>query len=68
VKLTAHLQLVPRSRKRGSIHPFSPASLWRSAHLRTGTNLLLPINNFVDRRRVSGRDPCDLNNTQRRDG
>jgi hypothetical protein len=31
VKLTTHLQLVPRSRKCGSIHPFSHTPSWRSA-------------------------------------
>jgi hypothetical protein len=31
VKLTTHLQLVLRSRKRGSIHPLSHTSSWRSA-------------------------------------
>jgi hypothetical protein len=31
VKLTTHLQLVPRSRKRGSIHPLPHTSSWRSA-------------------------------------
>jgi hypothetical protein len=33
VKLTAHLQLVPRSRKRGSIHPLPHTPSWRSAYL-----------------------------------
>jgi hypothetical protein len=33
VKLTTHLQLVPRSRKRGSIHPPPHASSWHSAQL-----------------------------------
>jgi hypothetical protein len=31
VKLTIHLQLVPRSRKRGSIHPLAHTSSWSSA-------------------------------------
>jgi hypothetical protein len=31
VNLTTHLQLVPRSRKRGSIHPLPHTSSWRSA-------------------------------------
>jgi hypothetical protein len=31
VKLTTHLKLVPRSRKRGSIHPLPRTSSWRSA-------------------------------------
>jgi hypothetical protein len=31
VKLTTHLQLVPRSRKCGSIHPFPHTPSWRSA-------------------------------------
>jgi hypothetical protein len=31
VKLTPHLQLVPRSRKCGSIHPLPHTSSWRSA-------------------------------------
>jgi hypothetical protein len=30
-ELTAHLQLVPRSRKRGSIHPLPHTSSWRGA-------------------------------------
>jgi hypothetical protein len=30
VKLTTHLQLVPRSRKRGSIHPLPNTPSWRS--------------------------------------
>jgi hypothetical protein len=33
VKLTTHLQLVPRSRKCGSIHPLPYTSSWRSAQL-----------------------------------
>jgi hypothetical protein len=33
VKLTTHLQLVPRSRKCGSIHPFPHTPSWRSAYL-----------------------------------
>jgi hypothetical protein len=31
MKLTTHLQLVLRSRKRGSIHPLPHTSSWRSA-------------------------------------
>jgi hypothetical protein len=31
VKLTTHLQLVPRSRKCGSIHPLPHLSSWRNA-------------------------------------
>jgi hypothetical protein len=31
VKLTTHLQLVPRSRKYGSIHPLPYTSSWRNA-------------------------------------
>jgi hypothetical protein len=31
VKLTTHLQLVPRSRKCGSIHPLPYTSAWRNA-------------------------------------
>jgi hypothetical protein len=31
VKLTTHLQLVPRSRKRGSIYPLPHTPSWRSA-------------------------------------
>jgi hypothetical protein len=31
VKLATHVQLVPRSRKRGSIHPLSHTPSWRSA-------------------------------------
>jgi hypothetical protein len=31
VKLTTHLKLVPRSRKRGSIHPLPHTPSWRSA-------------------------------------
>jgi hypothetical protein len=31
VKMTTHLQLVPRSRKRGSIQPLLHTSSWRSA-------------------------------------
>jgi hypothetical protein len=31
VKLTTHLQLLPRSRKRGSIQPLPHTSSWRSA-------------------------------------
>jgi hypothetical protein len=31
VKMTSHLQLVPRSRKYGSIHPLPPTPLWRGA-------------------------------------
>jgi hypothetical protein len=30
IKLTTHLQLVPRPRKRGPIHPFTHTSSWRS--------------------------------------
>jgi hypothetical protein len=30
VKLTTHLQLVPRSRKCGSIHPLPYTSSWRN--------------------------------------
>jgi hypothetical protein len=33
VKLTTHLQLVPRSRKHGSIYPFSHMSSWRNVQL-----------------------------------
>jgi hypothetical protein len=33
VKLTTHLQLVPRSRKRGSVHILQCTSSWRSAQL-----------------------------------
>jgi hypothetical protein len=33
VTLTTHLQLAPRSRKRGSIHPLPHTSSWRSAYL-----------------------------------
>jgi hypothetical protein len=33
VKLTTHLQLMPRSRKRGSIHPLPHTPSWRSAYL-----------------------------------
>jgi hypothetical protein len=33
VKLTTHLQLVPRSRKCGSIHPLPRTSSWHSAYL-----------------------------------
>jgi hypothetical protein len=33
VKLTTHLQLVPRSRKCGSIHPLLCTSSWRNAEL-----------------------------------
>jgi hypothetical protein len=33
VKLTSHLQLVPRSRKCGSIHPLPYTSSWRNAYL-----------------------------------
>jgi hypothetical protein len=33
VKLTAHLQLLPKSRKRGSIHPLDHTSSWRGACL-----------------------------------
>jgi hypothetical protein len=33
VKLTTHLQLVPRSRKRGSIHPLPHTPSWRRAWL-----------------------------------
>jgi hypothetical protein len=33
VKLTAHLQLVPRSRKCGSIHPLPHTPSWHSAEL-----------------------------------
>jgi hypothetical protein len=31
VKLTTHLQLVPRSRKYGSVHPLPYAPPWHSA-------------------------------------
>jgi hypothetical protein len=31
VKLTTHLQLVPRSKKYGSIHPFPPTPSWGTA-------------------------------------
>jgi hypothetical protein len=33
LKLTTHLQLFPRSRVRGSIHPLHYTSLWRIAYL-----------------------------------
>jgi hypothetical protein len=33
MKLTTHLQLVPRSRKCGCIHPFPSTPSWRSAEL-----------------------------------
>jgi hypothetical protein len=39
VKLTTHLQLVPRSRKCGSIHPLPHTPSWWS----TGTTLPLPL-------------------------
>jgi hypothetical protein len=39
MKLTTHLQPVPRSRKRGSIHPLPHKSSWRSAYLSTRTIL-----------------------------
>jgi hypothetical protein len=33
VKVTTHLHLVPRSRKRGSIHPLPHTPSWRSVYL-----------------------------------
>jgi hypothetical protein len=33
MKLTTHLQLMPRSRKRGSIHPLPHTPSWRNAEL-----------------------------------
>jgi hypothetical protein len=33
VKLTAHLQIVPRSRKRGFMHTLTHSPSWRSAEL-----------------------------------
>jgi hypothetical protein len=33
VKLTTHLQLVPMSRKHGSIHPLPHSPSWRSSYL-----------------------------------
>jgi hypothetical protein len=35
MKLTTHLQLVPRSKKCGSIHPLPHVSSWRSTYLLT---------------------------------
>jgi hypothetical protein len=46
--VTAHLQLVPRSRKRGSIHPLPYTSSWRSA----GTTLLLLCSVFLKHTRL----------------
>jgi hypothetical protein len=40
VKLTTHLQLVPRSRKCGSTHPLPHTPSWRNAYLSTETTLL----------------------------
>jgi hypothetical protein len=45
VKLTTHLQLVRRSRIRGSIHPLFHTSSWRSAWWNTGTTLPLRSSN-----------------------
>jgi hypothetical protein len=49
VKLTTHLQLMSRSRKRGSIHPVPHTPSWRSAWLvKPGTTLPLPYASKVD--------------------
>jgi hypothetical protein len=54
VKLTTHLQLVPRSRKCVSIHPLPPTSSWLVlSWLCTGTTLPLPYfvtSQMLDRR------------------
>jgi hypothetical protein len=45
VKLTTHLQLVPSSRKRGSIHPLSHTSSWRNTKLvKQRDKFLIPFN------------------------
>jgi hypothetical protein len=48
---TTHLQLVPRSRKRGSIHPLPHTSSWRSAqlvkHRNKFTYITLPAKSFL---------------------
>jgi len=41
VKLTTHLHLVQRLRMRGAVPPLPYKSLWRGAHLSTGTTLSL---------------------------
>jgi hypothetical protein len=44
VKLTTHLNLVPRVRKRGAIPPLPHTFLWRGVWLGTGTTLpLIPL-------------------------
>jgi hypothetical protein len=40
VKLTTHLQLVPRLRNYGSLHPLPHTSSWLSSQLSTGTNFV----------------------------
>jgi len=43
VKLTTHLQLLPRLRMCGAIPPTPNTSSWRSISLRIGTTLPLPL-------------------------
>jgi hypothetical protein len=48
MKLTTHLQLVPRSRKYGSIHPLPHMPSWRSAELvKHRDNFTLPLSLYV---------------------
>jgi hypothetical protein len=50
VKLTIHLQLVPRSRIRGSIHPLLHTASWRSVYLvktQVQLYLTLPLPRYV---------------------
>jgi hypothetical protein len=43
VKLTTHLNLVPRSRMRGATSPLPNTPSWCGAQLSTGTTLPLPL-------------------------
>jgi hypothetical protein len=55
VKLSTHLQLVPRSRKRRSIHPLPHSSSWRSAKLlKQGNNFNLTF--FPSKKRQRERN------------
>jgi hypothetical protein len=47
VKVTAHLQLAPRSRKLESLHLLPHMSLWHNAWLSTGANLSLPTGDII---------------------
>jgi hypothetical protein len=65
MKLTTHLQLVPRSRKRGAIHLLSHTPSWRSVKLvkhSDNLNFYFNVTNFTPRHNI----PFSLPSTSRR--